>query len=49
MRNFKIGVVGGGHMVGGGTQGFLWQHEDGSLRLLPFEIASTDRARPSIG
>lgn len=39
-----VGVVGGGHMVGGGTQGFLWRHEDGSLRLLPFELTSTDRA-----
>lgn len=38
-----VGVVGGGHMVGGGTQGFLWRHEDGSLRLLPFELTSADR------
>jgi tetratricopeptide (TPR) repeat protein len=36
------GVVGAGHMVGGGTQGFLWRHEDGSLRLLPFEITRSD-------
>ena len=38
------GVVGAGHMMGGGTQGFLWRHPDGSLRLLPFELASTDSA-----
>jgi tetratricopeptide (TPR) repeat protein len=37
-----VGVVGAGHMVGGGTQGFLWRHPDGSLRLLPFEITRTD-------
>jgi tetratricopeptide (TPR) repeat protein len=37
-----VGAVGAGHMIGGGTQGFLWRHADGSLRLLPFEIASTD-------
>ncbi|HSL70501.1 MAG TPA: multiheme c-type cytochrome, partial [Longimicrobiales bacterium] len=39
-----VGVVGAGHMIGGGTQGFLWRHQDGSLRLLPFEIESRDRA-----
>ncbi|MGH7568555.1 MAG: tetratricopeptide repeat protein [Gemmatimonadales bacterium] len=32
------GVVGGGHMVGGGTQGFFTRHPDGTLRFLPFEI-----------
>lgn len=37
-----VGVVGAGHMVGGGTQGFLWRHPDGGLRLLPFEITRTD-------
>ena len=37
------GVVGAAHMVGGGTQAFLWRHPDGSLRLLPFEIAGNDR------
>ena len=37
-----VGVVGAGHMMGGGTQGFLWRHADGSLRLLPFEITRTD-------
>src|SRR5262245_58668488 len=36
------GVIGAGHMVGGGTQGFVWRHADGSLRLLPFEITATD-------
>ena len=39
-----IGVVGAAHMVGGGTQGFVWRHPDGSVRLLPFEIAGDDRA-----
>jgi len=31
------GVVGGGHMVGGGTQGYLTRYDDGTLRFLPFE------------
>jgi tetratricopeptide (TPR) repeat protein len=39
-----LGVIGGAHMVGGGTQGFVWRHPDGSVRLLPFEIAGDDRA-----
>jgi tetratricopeptide (TPR) repeat protein len=32
------GVTGGGHMVGGGTQGFFTRWADGTLRFLPFEI-----------
>ena len=32
------GVVGGGHMVGGGTQGFLARFADGTLRFLPFDF-----------
>jgi Flp pilus assembly protein TadD len=31
------GVIGGAHMVGGGTQGFVSRWPDGSLRFLPFE------------
>lgn len=31
------GVIGGAHMVGGGTQGFVTRWPDGSLRFLPFE------------
>lgn len=31
------GVVGGGHMEGGGTQGFVTQREDGTLRFLPWD------------
>lgn len=31
------GLVGGGHMFGGGTQGYLTRHEDGTVRLLPWE------------
>jgi tetratricopeptide (TPR) repeat protein/protein-arginine kinase activator protein McsA len=35
---FRIeGVVGGGHIYGGGTQAFFTPDEDGTLRLLPFE------------
>lgn len=32
------GVVGGGHMVGGGTQSFFADFPDGSLRFLPFDF-----------
>lgn len=32
------GVVGGGHMVGGGTQGFFTAHPDGTMRFLPFDF-----------
>lgn len=31
------GVVGGGHMVGGGTQGYLTRADDGTVRFLPFD------------
>ena len=33
------GVVGGGHMQGGGTQGFLTRVPDGTLRFLPFDYS----------
>lgn len=32
-------VVGGGHMQGGGTQGFLSRFADGTLRFLPFDFS----------
>lgn len=32
------GVIGGGHMVGGGTQGFVWEAPDGTVRFLPFDF-----------
>ncbi len=31
------GVIGGGHMVGGGTQGFVSEYPDGTVRFLPFD------------
>ncbi|MBI2401608.1 MAG: hypothetical protein HYV20_02490, partial [Gemmatimonadetes bacterium] len=31
------GVIGGGHMVGGGTQGFVASFPDGTVRFLPFD------------
>jgi len=31
------GVVGGGHMLGGGTQGFFTRQVDGTVRFLPFD------------
>ena len=38
-RVFRVdGVIGGGHMMGGGTQGFVTRYPDGSLRFLPFEF-----------
>lgn len=39
-RVFTVdGVVGGGHMEGGGTQGFLSRYPDGTLRFLPFDFS----------
>jgi tetratricopeptide (TPR) repeat protein len=36
---FRIdGVIGGGHMLGGGTQGFVSRFPDGTMRFLPFEF-----------
>ncbi|HET7565009.1 MAG TPA: multiheme c-type cytochrome, partial [Gemmatimonadaceae bacterium] len=38
-RVFRVdGVIGGGHMVGGGTQGFISRFPDGTLRFLPFDF-----------
>ncbi len=31
------GVIGGGHMVGGGTQGFVTNRPDGTVRFVPFD------------
>ena len=36
------GVVGGAHMAGGGTQGFVTRWADGTLRFLPFEMMRRD-------
>jgi tetratricopeptide (TPR) repeat protein len=37
-RFFEVaGVVGGGHMVGGGTQAFFSEYPDGTYRFLPFD------------
>lgn len=36
---FRVdGVVGGGHMLGGGTQGFVSRFPDGTVRFLPFDF-----------
>jgi Flp pilus assembly protein TadD len=32
------GVIGGGHMAGGGTQGFVTDFPDGTVRFLPFDF-----------
>lgn len=32
------GVIGGGHMAGGGTQGFVADFPDGTIRFLPFDF-----------
>lgn len=38
-RVFQVdGVVGGGHMQGGGTQGFVSRMGDGTVRFLPFDF-----------
>lgn len=37
-RIFRVdGVIGGGHMAGGGTQGFVTALPDGTMRFLPFD------------
>lgn len=36
------GVVGRGHMLGGGTQGFLTGNPDGTYRFLPFDFSRTE-------
>ncbi len=33
------GVIGGGHMLGGGTQGFVTRLPDGTVRFLPFDYS----------
>ncbi len=39
-RIFTVdGVIGGGHMLGGGTQGYVTRASDGTVRLLPFEYS----------
>lgn len=38
-RVFHVdGVIGGGHIVGGGTQGFVSRFPDGTVRFLPFDF-----------
>ena len=44
-ETFRIdGVIGGGHMLGGGTQGFVSRMSDGTLRFLPFDFAKRENA-----
>lgn len=38
------GVIGGGHMQGGGTQGFLTAWNDGTQRFLPFDWSKDSRS-----
>jgi len=41
---FRVeGVIGGGHMVGGGTQGFISRFPDGTLRFLPFDWSRDEK------
>jgi tetratricopeptide (TPR) repeat protein len=43
-RTFRIdGVIGGGHIHGGGTQGFVTKLDDGTMRFLPFEWSRQGR------
>jgi len=37
------GVIGGGHMEGGGTQGFVTNWRDGTVRFLPFDWSRHNR------
>ena len=42
-RSFRVdGVIGRGHMEGGGTQGFASKFPDGTWRFLPFDFSRTD-------
>ena len=44
-RVFTVdGVIGGGHMAGGGTQGFITRVPDGTWRFLPFDFARREGA-----
>lgn len=36
------GVIGGAHMIGGGTQGFLTLHVDGTERFLPWDWSGAE-------
>jgi tetratricopeptide (TPR) repeat protein len=39
-RTFAVdAVIGGGHMAGGGTQGFVSRFADGTYRFLPFDFS----------
>ena len=41
---YKVtGVIGGGHMAGGGTQGFVTDWADGTVRFLPFDWSKDSR------
>jgi tetratricopeptide (TPR) repeat protein len=43
-RVFRVeGVIGRGHMVGGGTQGFVARFPDGTVRFLPFDYSKDGR------
>jgi tetratricopeptide (TPR) repeat protein len=37
-------AIGGGHMAGGGTQGFVSKFPDGTYRFLPFDFSRADAA-----
>jgi len=40
---FRVdGVVGGAHMLGGGTQGFVSRFPDGTVRFLPFDFIAKE-------
>lgn len=42
-RRYRVeGVVGKGHLLGGGTQAFLTRYPDGTLRVLPFEYSANN-------
>ncbi|NNL30557.1 MAG: hypothetical protein HKO77_06025, partial [Gemmatimonadetes bacterium] len=38
------GVIGRAHMLGGGTQGFISRHVDGTERFLPWDWSGTDES-----
>ncbi len=43
-QEFRVdAVVGGGHMIGGGTQTYFTRMKDGTLRMLPFDFIKKEQ------
>jgi len=43
-QEFSVdGVIGGGHMIGGGTQTYFTRMQDGTFRMLPFDFIKNEQ------